>query len=126
VATCPCRTNPTLNLGECPLHRGSRQIKVRRKLGEGCIGRCRTSAGNSRVESVRLQKVILQRRGAGVRLSHPGMHGTGEVRRFSIHTAIERATDLSSDAASLQFGYCGGSSEAAQQIDENISTLPHQ
>jgi len=54
-----CRTDTTLNLGECALHRGARQIKVGGKLGKGCVGGSRSSAGDSRVQSTRLQKLLL-------------------------------------------------------------------
>jgi hypothetical protein len=59
VVTCLDRTHTTLNLGECPLHRGARQIKVGGKLGKGCVGGSRSSAGDPRMQSARLQKLLL-------------------------------------------------------------------
>jgi hypothetical protein len=53
------RTDTTLNLGECALHRGARQIKVGGKFGKGCVGGSRSSAGDPRVQTVSLQKLLL-------------------------------------------------------------------
>jgi hypothetical protein len=53
------RTDTTLNLSERALHRGARQIKVGGKLGKGCIGGSRSSAGDPRMQSARLQKLLL-------------------------------------------------------------------
>jgi len=52
------RTDTTLNLGECALHRGARQIKVGGKFGKGCVGGSRSSAGDPRMQSPRLQKLL--------------------------------------------------------------------
>jgi hypothetical protein len=59
VVTCLGRTDTTLNLGECALHRGARQIKVGGKLGKGCVGGSRSSAGDPRMQSARLQNLLL-------------------------------------------------------------------
>ncbi len=126
MVACPRLANAALNLGECPLHRGARQFKVRGKLREGCIGGFGSSAGDPCVQSVCLQKVLRQRQGAGSRLSHPSVHRTSEVRCFSIHTAIQRPTHLSPDATSLHLGHRGRCSESTQQINKNITALPHE
>jgi hypothetical protein len=59
VAAYLCRTDTTLNLGECSLHRRARQLKFGGKLGKGCIGSSRSSAGDPRVQTLRLQKLLL-------------------------------------------------------------------
>jgi hypothetical protein len=48
------RTDTTLNLGECALHRGARQLKFDGKLGKGCVGGCRSSAGDPCVQALSL------------------------------------------------------------------------
>jgi hypothetical protein len=53
------RTDTTLNLGECALHRGARQLKFDGKLGKGCVGGSRSSAGDPCMQSARLQKILL-------------------------------------------------------------------
>jgi hypothetical protein len=88
VVACLRRTDATLNLGECSLHRGARQFKFAGKLGKGCVGGPRSSAGDPRVHALRLQKLLLQRRSAGARLPHPSVHRTREVRGLGIHAAI--------------------------------------
>ena len=122
----PRLADAALNLGECPLHCGARQIKVHGKLRKGCIGGFGSSAGDPCVQSVCLQKVLRQRQGAGSRLSHPSVHRTGEVRCLSIHTAIQRPTHLSPDATSLHLGHRGRRSESTQQINKKITALPHE
>ena len=122
----PCRADAALNLGECPLHRGARQIKIRGKLRKGCIGGFGSSAGDPCVQSVCLQKVLRQRQGAGSSLSHPSMHRTGEVRCLGIHTAIQRPTHLSPDATSLHLGHRGRCSESSQQNNQKVTALPHE
>jgi hypothetical protein len=102
VVAYPRLANAALNLGECPLHRGARQIKIRGKLREGCIG------------------------GFGSRLPHPSVHRTGEVCCLSIHTAIQCPTHFSPDATSLHLGHRGRCSESTQQINKNIAALPHE
>jgi hypothetical protein len=52
VVACLRRTDTTLNLGECALHRGACQIKVGGKLGKGCIGGSRSRVGNPRVHPI--------------------------------------------------------------------------
>jgi hypothetical protein len=59
VVTCLRRTDATLNLGECSLHRGARQLKFGGKLGKGCIGGSRSSTGDPRVKTLSLQKLLL-------------------------------------------------------------------
>jgi hypothetical protein len=59
VAASLCRTDTALNLSESPLHRGARQIEVGGKLGKGCVGGSRSSAGDPRMQSARLQKLLL-------------------------------------------------------------------
>jgi hypothetical protein len=59
VVACLRRTDTTLNLGECTLHSGACQIKVGGKLGKGCVGGSRSSAGDPRMQSARLQKLLL-------------------------------------------------------------------
>jgi len=53
------RTDTTLNLGECSLHRGARQLKFGGKFGKGCVGGSRSSAGDPRVQTLSLQKILL-------------------------------------------------------------------
>jgi hypothetical protein len=88
VVACLRRTDATLNLGECSLHRGPRQFEFAGKLGKGCVRGPRSSAGDPRVHALRLQKLLLQRRSAGARLPHPSVHRTREVRGLGIHAAI--------------------------------------
>jgi hypothetical protein len=114
VVAYPRLADAALNLGECPLHCGARQIKVHGKLRKGCIGGFRSSTGDPCVQSVCLQKILRQRQGAGSRLPHPSVHRTGEVRCLSIHTAIQRPTYLSPDATSLHLGHRGRCSESPQ------------
>jgi hypothetical protein len=59
VAAYLCRTDTTLNLGECTLHRGARQLKFDGKLGKGCVGGCRSSAGDPCMQALSLQKILL-------------------------------------------------------------------
>jgi hypothetical protein len=59
VVTYLRRADTTLNLGECALHRGARQLKFDGKLGKGCVGGCRSSAGDPCVQTVSLQKLLL-------------------------------------------------------------------
>jgi hypothetical protein len=59
VVACLRRTDATLNLGECSLHRGARQFKFAGKLGKGCVGGPRSSAGDPRVQTLSLQKILL-------------------------------------------------------------------
>jgi hypothetical protein len=59
VIVCPRRTDTALNLGECPLHRGARQIKLHGKFAKGCVGGTRPSAGDPGMQAVSLQKILL-------------------------------------------------------------------
>jgi hypothetical protein len=59
VVAYPRLADAALNLGECALHRGACQIKVGGKLGKGCVGGSRSSAGDPRMQSARLQKLLL-------------------------------------------------------------------
>jgi hypothetical protein len=126
VVVCPGRTHATLNLSERTLHRRAREIKVSGQLGEGCLGGLRTSAGYPHVQSVRLQKILLQRRSAGSRLPDPSMYCTGEVRSLSIHASIQASTNLAANPARLHLGDGGRCTEPPQQINEHISALPHE
>ena len=126
MAASLCRTDTALNLSESPLHRGARQIEVGSKLGEGCIGGSRSRASDPRVHSICLQKILLQRRGAGSCLSHPGVHRTREVRSFSIHAAIQASTNLSAHPASLHLRDCRSCTESPQQVDQYIAALPNK
>jgi hypothetical protein len=54
-----CRTDATLNLGECSLHRRACQIKVSGELCKSCVGGSRSSASDPRVQALSLQKFLL-------------------------------------------------------------------
>ena len=120
------RTDTTLNLCECPLHRGARQIKFGGKLGKGCVWRPKSCSGNPLVHAIGLQKIILQRRGAGARLSHPSVHRPREVRSLGIHTAIQTSSHLAADAAGFELSHGSRCAKSAQQNDELLATLPYQ
>ena len=92
----------TLNLGQCPLHRGAGQIKLRGQCTEGGVWCSHTYTGDPFVHSTCLQEILLQRRLAGSRLTHPSMHCTGEVCSFGIDTAIQVPANLAADATGLQ------------------------
>jgi hypothetical protein len=78
------------------------------------------------MQSIRLQKILRQRRGAGSRLPYPRVHRTRKVRGLSIHAPIQAATNLSADPASLHLGNGGRCTESPQQIDEHIAALPYE
>jgi hypothetical protein len=78
------------------------------------------------VPTIRLQKILRQRRGAGSGLPDPGVHCTGEVRGLSIHAPIQASTNFAADPASLHLGNGGRCTESPQQIDEHIAALPYE
>jgi len=78
------------------------------------------------MQAPRLEQLLFERRGAGSRLPNPGADGTREVRGLGIHAAIEAAAHLPADATRLHLGYCSSCAESPQQVNKQISTLPHQ
>jgi hypothetical protein len=126
VAASLCRTDTALNLGECPLHRGARQIKLRGQLAKGGVWCPRSRTGDPLVHSICLEKILLQCRRARSRLPHPSMHCAGEVRGLGIHTAIQVPSNLSADATRLHLSDGSRCAESPQQIDEHLATLPYQ
>jgi hypothetical protein len=126
VVACLRRTDATLNLSECSLHRGTRQAKVGSQLRKGCIWCSRSSAGDACVQPIRLQEFLLQRRGAGSRLPDPCEHCTVEVRGLSIHAPIQASANLATNPARLHLSDSGRCAEPTQQIDEDISAFPYE
>jgi hypothetical protein len=72
------------------------------------------------------QKILLQRQGAGVRLTHPSVHCPREVRSLGIHTSIQASSHLAADAAGFELSHGGRCTKSAQQNDEILATLPYQ
>lgn len=78
------------------------------------------------MQPIGLQKIILQGRGAGVRLTHPSVHRPREVRSLGIHTAIQVSSYLATDAAGFELSHGGRCTKSPQQNDEILATLPNQ